>query len=93
MFAQIIRHFSVGKTEALMRRNFWISNLRQRVEQIIRSFVTRILAERKQRKQEGLLNSIEKGSIPFNTLHVVLLRPLSKTKEAYRHVLAVVEAF
>jgi len=68
MQSQIIRqahergHFSIAKTEALLRRDYWIPNIKNKIEKIIKNCIACILAEKKQGKQEGFLNRIEKGS-------------------------------
>jgi len=99
MQTQIIRraheqgHFSIGKTEDLVRADYWIPNLRQRVERVVRNCVACILAERKQGKQECLLQPIEKGSVPLDTLHVDHLGPLPSTKKSYQYIFALVDAF
>ncbi|XP_011698713.1 PREDICTED: uncharacterized protein LOC105456415 [Wasmannia auropunctata] len=99
MQSQIIReahekgHFSINKTEILVRRDYWICNLRSKVEKVVRNCITCILAERKQGKLDGLLNPIEKGSLPLDTFHVDHLGSLPSTKKSYKHILVIVDAF
>lgn len=99
MQTQIIRraheqgHFGTSKTEALVKRNYWVSNLRPKVEKVVRNCVPCILAERKHGRQECLLNPIEKGSIPLDTFHVDHLGPLPATRKSYVHIFVVVDAF
>lgn len=99
MQTQIIRraheqgHFSVKKTEDLVRANYYVPNLRQRTEKVIRNCVACVLAERKHGKQECLLQSIEKGSVPLDTLHIDHLGPLPSTKKSYQYIFAVIDAF
>lgn len=99
MQSQIIRraheqgHFSVGRTESLVKTNYWIPNLRQKVEKIVRNCISCILAEKKQGKQECFLHPIDKGNVPLDTLHVDHLGPLPSTKKSYKHILVVVHAF
>lgn len=56
MRSQILRrahekgHFSVAKTEAIIKRDYYIQGLRPKVEKIIRNCIDCILAERKTRK-------------------------------------------
>lgn len=99
MQTQIIRraheqgHFSVDKTENLVKADYWIPNLRQRVERVVRNCISCILAERKQGKQECFLQPIEKGNVPLDTLHIDHLGPLPSTKKSYGHILVIVDAF
>lgn len=99
MQSQIIRraheegHFSVAKTEAVIRRDCYIQGLRPKIEKIVRNCIDCILAEKKQGKQEGFLSAIDKGEVPLNTFHVDHLGPLASTKKSYKHILAVVDGF
>lgn len=99
MCYQVIRqahekgHFSINKTEAIVKRDYWIQNLHQRVERIVRNCINCILAERKGRKQEGFLNPIAKGEIPLDTFHIDHLGPLASTKKNYKHILVVIDSF
>lgn len=98
MHSQIIKrahergHFSTFKTEAVVKKDYHIPNLRAKVERIVRNCVDCILAEKKQGRQEGYLNPIDKGEIPLDTYHIDHLGPLA-TKKSYRHVLVVVDGF
>jgi len=86
-------HFAIDKTEALVKRDYWIPGLRQKVERIVRNCISCILAERRQGRQECLLNPIEKGGVPLDTFHVDHLGPLPSTKKKYAHIFAVIDAF
>jgi len=86
-------HFSVAKTEALLLKDYYIPNVRPKIEKIVKNCVTCILAERKQGKQEGYLNTIEKGELPLDTYHVDHLGPLPSTKKSYKYVFLVIDAF
>lgn len=99
MQSQIIRqahevgHFSIAKTEAIIRNDYWIPNVKPKIEKIIRNCVACILAEKKHGRQEGLLNPIEKGEVPLDTYHIDHLGPLPSTKKNYKHIFVVVDAF
>lgn len=99
MHTQVIRqahdrgHFSVAKTEALLLRDYYMPNVRPKIEKVIKNCVACILAERKQGKQEGYLNTIEKGELPLDTYHIDHLGPLPSTRKNYKYIFAVVDAF
>lgn len=99
MQTQIIRraheqgHFSVVKTEALVRKDCYITGLKSKIELIIRNCVSCILPERKKGKQECFLSPIEKGKIPFDTYHVDHSGPLPSTRKSYNHILVVIDSF
>jgi len=99
MQTQIIRrahereHFSVNKTETLVKRDYWFSNMRAKIERAIHNCIDCILAERKQDKQEEWLRTIDKGSVPLDSYHIDHLGPLPSTKKSYRYIFVVVDAF
>lgn len=86
-------HFGIAKTEALMRKDYWISNLRPKVEGVLRNCVPCILAERKHGKAKCFLSPINKGDAPLDTFHIDYLGPLQSTKKSYAHIFVVVDAF
>lgn len=86
-------HFSVAKTEAILKKDHWIPDMRQKIERVIDGCVECIMAERKGGKQEGYLNSIAKGVTPLDTLHIDHLGPLASTKKSYRHIFVVIDGF
>lgn len=86
-------HFSTAKTEDLVKANYWIPDLRPKIEKIIKNCLSCILAERKQGKQECLLNPIEKGRVPLDVLHIDHLGPLPSTAKSYQHILVLIDAF
>ena len=99
MQMQIIRqahergHFSVAKTKALLRNDYWIPNIETKIEKVIKNCIACILAERKQGKQEGFLNPIAKGEVPLDTYHIDHLGPLPSTKKNYKYIFVIIDAF
>lgn len=99
MSAQIVKqahergHFSVAKTEAILLKDYWMPNIKAKVKKVVRNCVACILAERKQGKQEGYLNAIEKGNLPLDTYHIDHLGPLPSTRKNYKYIFVVVDAF
>ncbi|GFY21669.1 transposon Tf2-8 polyprotein [Trichonephila clavipes] len=59
-------HFTVGKTEEIVKQEFFIPNLSNVVKKVIVNCVPCILANKKTGKKEGFLNPISKESIPLN---------------------------
>lgn len=99
MQTQVVRqahergHFRVIKIETVVKRDYWFKGMRPKIEKFLRSCVSCILAERKSGKQEGFLNSIDKGDLPLDTYHLDHLGPIASTKKEYRHILVVTDAF
>ena len=84
-------HFSVGKNESLLNREYWFANMRGKIEKVLRNCLSCILAEKKRGKQDGWLHPINKGSIPLDVSHVDHLGPLPSTKKKYQHIFVVVD--
>ncbi|GFV83814.1 hypothetical protein TNCV_2556001 [Trichonephila clavipes] len=99
MEAEIIKlihengHFSVGKTEEIVKQEFFIPNLTNVVKIVIVNCVPCILANKKTGKKEGFLNPISKESIPLSTYHVDFIGPLPSKNKSYRHIFTVVDTF
>lgn len=60
---------------------------------IVADFLNTVEVNIKQDRQDGLLNTIDKGELPFDTYHVDYLEPLPSTKKSYRHIFTVIDAF
>ncbi|GFX13178.1 transposon Tf2-6 polyprotein [Trichonephila clavipes] len=86
-------HFSVGKTEEIVKQEFFIPNLINVVKKVIVNCVPCILANKKTGKKEGVLNLISLESIPLSTYHVDFIGPLPSTNKNYQHIFTVVDAF
>ncbi|GFY74414.1 transposon Tf2-6 polyprotein [Trichonephila inaurata madagascariensis] len=86
-------HFSVAKTEEVVKQEFFIPNLNKLAQQLIANCVPCILANRKSGKREGFLNPIPKDETPLYTYHVDFIGPLESTDKNYQHILTVIEAF
>ncbi|GFT54420.1 transposon Tf2-6 polyprotein [Trichonephila clavipes] len=86
-------HFSVRKTEEIVKQEFFIPNLSNVVKKVIVNCVPCILANKKTGKKEGFLNPISKESIPLSTYHVDFIGPLPSTNKSYQHIFTVVDAF
>ncbi|GFV26831.1 hypothetical protein TNCV_3455021 [Trichonephila clavipes] len=86
-------HFSVGKTEEIVKQEFFIPNLTNVVKKVIVNCVPCILANKKTGKKEAFLNPISKESIPLSTYHVDFIGPLPSANKSYQHIFTVVDAF
>ncbi|GFU71215.1 hypothetical protein TNCV_2673791 [Trichonephila clavipes] len=86
-------HFSVGKSEEIVKQEFFIPNLTNVVKKVIVNCVPCILANKKTGKKEGFLNPISKENIPLSTYHVDFIGPLPSTNKSYQHIFPVVDAF
>lgn len=65
--------------EDIIKKEYFIPKLTERLNQHIKSCVTCILADRNRGKQEGLLNPINKGDVPLESYHIDHLGPMTLT--------------
>ncbi|XP_047027973.1 uncharacterized protein K02A2.6-like [Helicoverpa zea] len=86
-------HFSKKKTIELISKDYFITHLDKKVEEYISTCIPCLLASRKEGKQEGYLNPIEKGDTPLHTLHIDHIGPLTETRKQYNYILTVVDGF
>ncbi|GFY54922.1 transposon Tf2-6 polyprotein [Trichonephila inaurata madagascariensis] len=86
-------HFSVAKTEEVVKQEFFIPNLNKLAQQVIANCVPCILANRKLGKREGFLNPIPKDETPLHTYHVDFIGPLESINKNYQHIITVIDAF
>lgn len=86
-------HFAVRKVEQILRKEYWFSRMREKIEKVIRNCVACILADRKHGKQEGFLRPLPKGNAPLEVFHIDYLGPIPSTKKSYAHLLDVVDSF
>jgi len=86
-------YFSAAKSEAFLLREYFIPNAKSKIEKVIHNCVTCILVEKKQGKQNGYLNMIEKGELSLDTFHINHLGTLPTTRKNYRYIFAIIDAF
>lgn len=86
-------HFSVKRTEDAVNEEFYIPDLKRKVERVLANCVRCILINRKVGKQEGLLHPLFKESLPLHTYHIDHLGPLESTHKSYKYILSVIDGF
>lgn len=86
-------HFGVKKTEELIKKEFFIPKLIEKIEYCIRCCIPCILMKRKYGKAEGKLYPIPKEDEPLDTFHADHLTALATTPKGYKYILVVVDAF
>lgn len=99
MQGEIIRHahekghFAVKRTEEHLKQEYYIPNLRSKIEKCIANCLKCILINKKTGKKEGFLHPLTKNDCPFSTYHIDHLGPLKSTSKNYKHILAVIDSF
>ena len=86
-------HFAVKCTEENLNIEFYIYNVKQKIEKYVANGVICILVNHKSGKQESILHPIEKEETPLHTYHIDHLGPLESTHKNYKHIFAVIDVF
>lgn len=77
----------------IIKREYFIPNLRHKIEVCRANCIPCILSQRKAGKAEGFLNPIDKNEAPLSTYHIDHLGPMTATAKMYAHILCVVDGF
>lgn len=81
-----------GKTETILKRDYWFPKMHSIVKKVVHNCVSCILAEKKHGRQEGW-HTTDEGYIPLDTYHIDHLGSLPTTKKQYRHILVIIDSF
>ena len=73
MHIRFFRHFVSAKTLTILKENYHIPKVKEKVNQCISNCFNSILTNRKSDKQDGLLIFIPKDDTPLYTNHTYLL--------------------
>ncbi|GFY22195.1 transposon Tf2-9 polyprotein [Trichonephila clavipes] len=87
------RHLSSAKTEEIVKRELFMPNLSNQVQNEIINCVPCILANKKCGEKEGFLNPIPKEDASLSTYHVDFIGPLLSTNKRYQYILTIINAF
>lgn len=91
--AHDIGHFSVVKTEEVVKREFYIPKVKEKIQGCIRNCIPCILGSKKEGKKEGWLHPLPKLEGPLHTYHIDHLGPIMSTSKNYKHILVIVDDF
>lgn len=87
-------HVGVEKTVKGILGHYWFPCLKQKVKSHIDNCVKCLQFSLSNHHSEGELQIIDKGTHPFETLHVIdHFGPLETSREGYRYILVIVDAF
>lgn len=88
-----IAHLGVDKTVNELRKNYHFKNMRKYVKKCLSHCLLCAEHNHLNRRNMGLLHSIDKGSVPWDTLHIDHLGPLEKCTKGFKHVFAIIDSF
>lgn len=86
-------HFSIAKTEELVKRDYYFPNMKKCIENVVHSCIECILVNKKRGKGEGFLNPISKENVPLSTYHIDFIGPMPTTNKNYNHIFSVIDGF
>ncbi|KOC58629.1 Pro-Pol polyprotein [Habropoda laboriosa] len=86
-------HAGFDKVINNITKLYWFPKLHKKVREHIDNCLRCIEFSPPSGKQEGQLHNIEKGNLPFQTIHLDHMGPLEKTGREFKHLFAVIDAF
>ena len=86
-------HVGSEKCYRLINKLYWFTAMKKKIKEYVQNCLKCIAFNSKSGRKEGFLNSIEKVSKPFDTIHIDHLGPLNKTARKNQHLLVIIDAF
>ena len=77
----------------LIKQTYWFPNMGCFVRKYVMACLSCAFSKGSQGRQEGLLHTIEKPSVPFDTVHVDHLGPFARSVRGHSNVLMLVDGF
>lgn len=74
-------HFATRKTQELIQKSYYIPNLDEKRERIVKSFIKYLVSEAKRGCKEGSLSPINKSDRPLLTYHMDHVGPMEFTRK------------
>lgn len=93
MFHDDNGHMCSEKVIKLIRKKYWFEKLRRFVTKYVKSCISCQFAKKPTGMQRGQLHPIDKGSVPFETIHVDHLGPFCESRNGNSYLLLVVDGF
>lgn len=88
-----VGHVGLEKTIDLINKIYWFPGMYSQVKNHIESCIKCLTYSVPSGKKEGKLHVYDKGSRPFETLHVDHYGPLETTEHGFKHIFIVIDAF
>lgn len=88
-----LAHLGIDKTLSKLKETYYFPGMREYVTTYVNRCISCLYYKSQTGKKAGYLHPIEKGSIPFETIHVDHLGPFVKTEDDNKYVLGVICAY
>ncbi|UYV84733.1 hypothetical protein LAZ67_X003245 [Cordylochernes scorpioides] len=79
-------HFGVQKNFEMLKKEYYITDLKSKIKKYIQNCIPCILSNRKHGKQEGMLHPISKERITRTIVSVLTKLSIDKPQEWHKHV-------
>lgn len=86
-------HFSLDKTLSKLQESYWFENMRNYVMRYIAACIPCLYNKKPKGKVEGFMHPIDKIPIPFHTIHIDHVGPLTRSTGGKKHILVLIDAF
>lgn len=86
-------HLSVDMCYDQIRLHYWFPSMHRKVVSFVQNCIRCIMHTPPTRVNQRHLHSIPKEPVPFDTLHIDHLGPLSQIQNKNKHILVVIDAF
>ncbi|GJQ75561.1 hypothetical protein Trydic_g17643 [Trypoxylus dichotomus] len=73
-------HVGNDKTLEIIKRSYWFPKMREKVKTYISNCLKCITYNTSSGKRQGFLHTLDKGDLPFYTIHIDHCGPLENTK-------------
>ena len=88
-----LAHLGIDKTLTKLKETYYFPGMRKYVTAYVTRCISCLYYKSQTGKKLGFLHPIEKGSIPFETIHIDHLGPFTKTTRENKYVLEVICAY
>lgn len=88
-----VGHVGLEKTIDLITKVYWFPSMRLQVKNHIESCTKCLTYSIPSGKKEGELHIYDKGTKPFETLHIDHYGPLEITERGFKHIFIIIDAF
>lgn len=88
-----LAHMGIDKTLWKLKETYYFPKMREAVSSYVNRCINCLYYKTSSGKPPGFLHPLEKGSVPFQTVHTDHLGPIVRTNNENLHVLAIIDGF
>lgn len=86
-------HIGFDKTLESIQRHFWFPRMRNFVKNYLKHCLACAVRKTRSGPLQGFIQTFPKPTEPMHTIHADCLGPLPATKDGFKHVLILIDAF